>query len=563
MWNQTLPQLAAALDAAGVEPQERQRLNQLVETYRTAFLRVTTARQRLTESSAALTRIYSALEPQLNQIRDVFQAIGKKEDAREAQLTADTIRYGLWSMAGLALMVSLFAWFIGRSVARPVVAVTQAMDGLAHGRLDTPLPDEQRHDELGRMITSLVAFRDSLAEADRLRLQQAQEREAATAERIAALQAMADQVERDASNAVMRIGEQASAMSQMAQRMHTIADHSGGAARAASAASDQALANAQTVASATEQLSVSIREIGQQVSQSTGVVRQAVAATEETRQVIADLTTRTGEIGAVVDMISAIAAKTNLLALNATIEAARAGEAGKGFAVVASEVKALATQTARSTEEIARHIGDVKGATQQAVGAMTRIESTIGDVNSISTSIAAAVEQQGAATAEIARAVADTSATVSEMAARNSDVAADAVRTGEYAREVLDGSDVLTGALQDLRRAMVRTVRTASTDVDRRATPRHDVDMGAQLDLGAGGRAVRVVELSEGGARLTGTGEEAAGRRGSLRIDGLGAFPVETLGMDGEQLRLAIRTDEAGRARLATALERAGSRMAA
>jgi methyl-accepting chemotaxis protein len=293
------------------------------------------------------------------------------------------------------------------------------------------------------------------------------------------------------------------------------------------------------------------------------VVRQAVAATEETRQVIADLTTRTGEIGAVVDMISAIAAKTNLLALNATIEAARAGEAGKGFAVVASEVKALATQTARSTEEIARHIGDVKGATQQAVGAMTRIESTIGDVNSISTSIAAAVEQQGAATAEIARAVADTSATVSEMAARNSDVAADAVRTGEYAREVLDGSDVLTGALQDLRRAMVRTVRTASTDVDRRATPRHDVDMGAQLDLGAGGRAVRVVELSEGGARLTGTGEEAAGRRGSLRIDGLGAFPVETLGMDGEQLRLAIRTDEAGRARLATALERAGSRMAA
>src|SRR6185437_3442066 len=115
------------------------------------------------------------------------------------------------------------------------------------------------------------------------------------------------------------------------------------------------------------------------------------------------LNERVAEIGAVAEIIGEIAAKTNLLALNATIEAARAGDAGKGFAVVASEVKALATQTARSTEEITRHIGEVRTATGASVAAVGRIEQTIGEINAIAGSIAAAVEEQGAATAEIAR----------------------------------------------------------------------------------------------------------------------------------------------------------------
>jgi hypothetical protein len=91
------------------------------------------------------------------------------------------------------------------------------------------------------------------------------------------------------------------------------------------------------------------------------------------------LNEQVGRIGAVADMISEIAGRTNLLALNATIEAARAGDAGKGFAVVASEVKQLATQTARSTEEIARHLGDVRAATGASVASVQQIAQTIGD----------------------------------------------------------------------------------------------------------------------------------------------------------------------------------------
>ena len=109
------------------------------------------------------------------------------------------------------------------------------------------------------------------------------------------------------------------------------------------------------------------------------------------------------KIGDVVGLIHDIAGQTNLLALNATIEAARAGEAGKGFAVVASEVKHLASQTAKATEEIRAQIAAIQARPADAVGAIRGIGGTIRQMNEIATTIAAAVEEQGAATAEISR----------------------------------------------------------------------------------------------------------------------------------------------------------------
>src|SRR4029079_372764 len=137
--------------------------------------------------------------------------------------------------------------------------------------------------------------------------------------------------------------------------------------------------------------------------QSTMVSRNAVDEAERTMTAMRSLADAAARIDEIVDVIQWIAAQTNLLALNATIEAARAGDAGKGFSVVASEVKNLANQTAKATEEIGGQISGIQRATKSSVEAIERIFKTIENVNQISTTIASAVEEQGAATQEIAR----------------------------------------------------------------------------------------------------------------------------------------------------------------
>ncbi len=179
-------------------------------------------------------------------------------------------------------------------------------------------------------------------------------------------------------------------------------------------------------------------------------------------------------------MIGEIAARTNLLALNATIEAARVGDAGReGFAVVASEVKQLATQTARSTREIAESINQVRSATGLSVAAVVRIEQTITEINEIASSIAAAVEQQGAATSEIARNVTETAVAANEMTTHIAEVSAEARETGRQATEVGENATRLHDAMDELRHSIkpCRAWKSSVRGLDRPSSRRYDVDL--------------------------------------------------------------------------------------
>jgi methyl-accepting chemotaxis protein len=184
-------------------------------------------------------------------------------------------------------------------------------------------------------------------------------------------------------------------------------------------------------------------EIDRQVAQSNAIAEKAVGEAERTNAAVRELNEAARRIGDVVSLITDIAEQTNLLALNATIEAARAGEAGRGFAVVAGEVKALAGQTAKATEDIAKQISGMQHATSRSIEAIKAIEYTIRDIGSISGAIAAAVTEQGAATQEIARSV---------------DVAAK--RTLETAEEVTRVGDATENT-----RANVNTARSVAEEL--------------------------------------------------------------------------------------------------
>ena len=203
-----------------------------------------------------------------------------------------------------------------------------------------------------------------------------------------------------------------------------------------SSAAAQALANAQTVASATEELSASIREITGQLDTSVNLTSEAVSAAANARRTIEALAAAVEHIGNVAHLINDIASQTNLLALNATIEAARAGDAGKGFAVVAGEVKNLANQTTRATGDIESQLSTIRRVTAEAVDAVGLINVSIGRVEEVSTAVAAAVEEQDAATNEIARNVAQTSSLVQEVANRIDHVSREANAVGEAADAV-------------------------------------------------------------------------------------------------------------------------------
>jgi methyl-accepting chemotaxis protein len=333
--------------------------------------------------------------------------------------------------------------------------------------------------------------------------------------------------------------------------------------RCASAA--QALANAETVASAAAQLAASIREIGSQVKQSATVAGRAVEAGHATRRTIQTLNELIGRIGMVAAMISDIAAKTNLLALNATIEAARAGDAGKGVAVVASEVKQLATQTAHSTGEIARQLSEVRAATAESVTAVGRIEQTISEIDAISGLIAAAVEEQGTATAEIARNVAETADAANAVTCQIIEVSTEADGTGRHAADVQNNIASLAASVGELGHTVIRVVRTSTVDVDRRQSHRDQTVLSCSLDLARGGtHAARIVDISEAGARIQAGPAKQAGDRGTRRLDGADfSVPFTVRGGDDGNAHLAFAVDATATASLRAMLERLPRRIAA
>jgi methyl-accepting chemotaxis protein len=191
----------------------------------------------------------------------------------------------------------------------------------------------------------------------------------------------------------------------------------------------------QTLSTGAEEMASTIQNISTHAHDAARIAGDAVRSARAANATVAKLGNSSAEIGEVIKVITTIAQQTNLLALNATIEAARAGQAGKGFAVVANEVKELAKQTATSTEDIGKRIAAIQSDTSSAVEAIATINAVINQINDISGTIAAAVEEQSATTNEMKRNVSEAATGADEISSSIGGVARVAEGTSFRAQE--------------------------------------------------------------------------------------------------------------------------------
>jgi methyl-accepting chemotaxis protein len=203
------------------------------------------------------------------------------------------------------------------------------------------------------------------------------------------------------------------------------------------------------VAAATEQLSASVSEISLQVTNSVEIVNDAVSKAEKSEELVKGLVQSADKIGEVTSLIADIAEQTNLLALNATIEAARAGEAGKGFAVVASEVKSLASETAKTTEEIRLQITDIQNISQMTAEAINKITNVISEISQISTTISSAVEQQSAATKEVSHNISKVQTAAQETGQSSTNLLEVSQELSKNSENLKKGVDVFLQSIND------------------------------------------------------------------------------------------------------------------
>ena len=354
-----------------------------------------------------VVNIDTSSERMLPEADKIIAGAQERRNSASAALSASQRRTKtiiLWVGFAAVFIGLCFSFWIGRSITGPLNGLASAMKRLAAGDTAARIPATQANDEIGQMARTVIVFRDTMVERERLAKSRAdtnRERE----QRGEVIAVTITRFEMSVDQALAKVREAAGRLEITSTQLNGAADLVSAEARTAEARVGIAAGNVTAAASSVEELAASIGEIAGQANRSTEVAARAVEEARRTVRTMSELGDAATHIGEVVGLIQTIAGQTNLLALNATIEAARAGDAGRGFAVVASEVKSLAGQTAKATEEIAGQVGAIQSAVADAAQAIEQVHGIIEEMSTIASAVAITVEEQNQAVASITEGV--------------------------------------------------------------------------------------------------------------------------------------------------------------
>jgi methyl-accepting chemotaxis protein len=389
-----------------------------------------------------------------------------------------------------------------RSLRQPLVQAGETIDAIMRAELDAaPEPGLQRGNEIDRLMGGIDRLAEILREQHRRDLVLIEADRKRRSDRRANLSSMAREIE-DATEGGMRlIVEGSFALRAKADDMRTTLE----TVRAASDETARAAESSRTLnceaSGFSDRFITAIGAIAEQAGRGSAASRDAVRRANNAREIINALAVAADDIGEIVGVISSIAAQTNLLALNATIEAARAGAAGRGFAVVAAEVKSLANETGKSTEQIGAKISEIQSRTHQVVVSLADVADAIDQLSTVTDSISEAMQNQRTAMQGFSANVRRTDAAVAEVAGRMAEIASMVIRSTAGASVVADVAVDMQRTSEAMRSEIPNIVRKALR-ADLREHPRYDID--AKANLGAVGASIniRVLDISESGARI-------------------------------------------------------------
>ena len=456
--------LDASISAAFTNDPDGTLKNSLGDIYGSARSRLDAAIERFKGGTKVDT---ASLGPVMAQLVKLNQAamdeLHARLHAREQRLTrSEYLAFG-GSVSLLVLFTVIMTYRVVSQITRPLERLTEVMRRLAAGQLDEAIPALSRGDEIGQMARTVEVFKQNAVDVQRLTDEQKIREEESKRQKTALVEAMANQFEGSVASV---IDEVVASCKEVEDKVRKMTDQMNAANRSSQAvvkATSETTSNVQIVAAAAEELYSSIREIAGRVNDSATIASQTASAAQNSAGTINELVDQAQRVSHIVSLISKIASQTNLLALNATIESARAGEAGKGFAVVANEVKSLAAQTAKATEEITLNIQSIQTATGRVVEEIRHISDIANQSREISTSIAAAIEEQTAATQEISKSVAYAAQGTEAVAENITEVGKNVTEADTLSRRVLSATVSLGqefGKLEAQVEKFVATVRS-------------------------------------------------------------------------------------------------------